>query len=75
MITKRKYKIEKNLYPTDKETHVLWLETETIKGYGYRGVFKGTYQECIKEKEKREGNVQKSNGRSFSLLRKALHDK
>ena len=58
--TKNKLKIEKSKYPTDEITHVLWLETESVGfltidgGCGYRGIFKGTYQECLEEKEKLE---------------------
>ena len=64
MKTKNKLRIEKSKYPTDEITHVLWLETESLSGYGYRGIFKGTYQECFKEKEKLE-NKPKSKRRGI----------
>ena len=64
MKTKNKLRIEKSKYPTDEITHVLWLETESLSGSGYRGIFKGTYQECLKEKEKLE-NKPKSKRRGI----------
>lgn len=54
MKTKNKLKIEKSKYPTDEITHVLWLETESLGGSGYRGIYHGTYQQCLIEKEKLE---------------------
>jgi hypothetical protein len=64
MKTKNKLRIEKSKYPTDEITHVLWLETESLCGSGYRGIFKGTYQECLIEKEKLE-NKPKSKRRGI----------
>lgn len=64
MKTKNKLRIEKSKYPTDEITHILWLETASLGGYGYRGIFKGTYQECLKEKEKLE-NKPKSRRRGI----------
>lgn len=75
MKIKSKYFIERSKYPTDDITHVLWYESQTLGGYGYRGVFHGTYRECLEEKEKREKHVHKPKKYSFSLLRKALHDR
>ena len=77
----KKLKIEKSKYPTNEYTHVLWLETATMNvenssgNSGYRGIFHGTYQECLSEKERLEGNVSKSAKRSFTLLREALHNR
>lgn len=54
MKTKDRLFIEKSKYPTDKETHVLWHETQSLSGYGFKGIFKGTYKECLERKEKLE---------------------
>lgn len=75
MKLKNKYVIEQSRYPEEKKTHVLWYESKTLHGCGYRAVFKGTYLECLEEKEKRCENVRKSKSYSFRLLRKALHNK
>ena len=75
MKIKSRYFIERSKYPSTEGTHVLWYESQTLGGSGYRGIYKGTYQECLIEKEKRDKNVSKSKKYSFSLLRKVLHDK
>ena len=54
MKIKRKLKIEKSKYPTDEITHVLWLESESLGGSGYRGICHGTYRECLEMKERLE---------------------
>ena len=72
MLKKKKLRIEKSKYEKD---YILWQETESLTGYGYRGVFRGTYQECLEEKERRENNVHKPKATSFRLLRKALHNR
>lgn len=65
--------IRKSKEPEGNKTHILWHESKTLTGYGVRQVFKGTYQECLEEKERRTPNVSKSKGYSFRLLKKALH--
>lgn len=74
MKLKSKYFIERSKYPTDDITHVLWYESESMSGSGYKGVWHGSYRECLEEKERREANVRKSKGYSFRLLKKALHN-
>jgi len=65
--------IRKSREPEENKTHILWHESKSLTGYGSRQVFKGTYQECLEEKERRIPNVSKSKGYSFRLLKKALH--
>lgn len=65
--------IRKSREPEEKKTHILWHESKSLTGYGSRQIFKGTYQECLEEKERRIPNVSKSKGYSFRLLKKALH--
>lgn len=72
---KSKYFIEKLKQPDEEGTHILFYESETLHGCNYQRVFKGTYQECKNEKEKREKNVSKSKRRSFGLLKRALYNK
>ena len=75
----KKLRIEKSKYPTKEEPYVLWLESESKNiekgGYGFKCILKGTYQECLSEKERLEVNVHKPKKYSFSLLREALHDR
>lgn len=77
----KKLRILKSKYSTKEEPYVLWLETASMDiekgtgGYGYRGIFKGTYKECLIEKERLEGDVSKPKATSFRLLREALHDR
>lgn len=74
----QKLRIEKSKYPTEKVTHVLWLESQTPKGMNYRGLFHGTHKECLKEKERLEKgckNVSKSKFAGFKLLAKAFHNR
>lgn len=51
---KIKYSIEKheNLGKKVKGNYVLWKEVESDRGYGFRGIFQGTRQECIDFLEK-----------------------
>lgn len=75
---KKKLKIEKSKYPTEEVTHVLWLETNTPRGINYRGIFHGTYQQCLEEKERLEKgdkDVSKPKFTSFRLLAKAFHNR
>ena len=74
MKLKSKYVIERTKEIDDEGTHILWYESETMHGSCYKRVFKGTYQDCLLEKEKREKNVSKPKGRSFRLLKKALYN-
>ena len=65
--------IRKSREPEGNKTHILWHDSKTLKGYGSRRLFKGTYQECLEEKEKLMVNKPKRTNYSFRLLRKALH--
>lgn len=67
--------IRQSKEPEDNKTHILWHDSKSSKGYGSRRLFKGTYLECLEEKERRTPNVLKSKGYSFRLLRKALHNR
>lgn len=65
--------IRRSREPEGNKTHILWHDSKTLKGYGSRRLFKGTYQECLEEKEKLMVNKPKRTNYSFRLLRKALH--
>lgn len=67
--------IRKSREPEGKKTHILWHDSKSLGGYGCKQVLKGTYYECLDEKERLLGNVRKSKSTSFSLLRKALHNR
>lgn len=54
MLKKKKLRIEESKYPTDEITHVLWYESESLGGSGYRGVCHGTYQQCLDKKKELE---------------------
>lgn len=73
MKLENKLVIRKSKEPEGKKTHVLWHESESFSGYGCKGIFKGTYQECLKEKEKLMVSKPKQTSYAFRLLRKALH--
>ena len=49
----RKYKIEKSLYPDDKNIYLVVRYSETKGGLSIGRVFKGTYKECLEYKDKR----------------------
>lgn len=58
---KQRLKIKKSEFPDNEGTHILILETSTEHGWGYRRIFKGTYQSCLdKRKEMEENNESKS---------------
>lgn len=67
--------IRKSREPEEKKTHILWHESKNLTGFGCKQVLKGTYQECLEEKERLLGNVSKSKSYGFRLLRKALHNR
>lgn len=67
--------IRQSKEPERNKTHILWHDSKSSKGWGSRRLFKGTYLECLEEKERRTPNVPKSKGYSFRLLRKALHNR
>jgi hypothetical protein len=68
---KNRYFIERSKEPEGLNTHILFYESETLSGVCIKRVFKGTYQECRKEKEERE-NVSKR--RNFRLFKKIFND-
>lgn len=53
---KQRLKIEKSEFPDNEGTHLLVLETSSEHGWGYRRLFKGTYQACLKKKKEMEEN-------------------
>lgn len=59
MKLKSRYFIEKSKYPTDDITHVLWYESQSLSGSGYRGVCHGSYKQCLQEKKRREKKCHK----------------
>lgn len=67
--------IRKSREPEENKTYILWHDSKTTKGFGCKQVLKGTYLECLEEKERLIGNVSKPKGYSFRLLRKALHNR
>lgn len=71
---KSKYIISKSNYPNDDGTHVVFYESETLNGVGYKRVFKGSYKECQNFKKERE-NVLKSEKPSFKLFRRTRNNK
>lgn len=73
--TKSVYRVRKSLEPNDEGNYILWYESETEHGCGFKQVFKGSFQECLIKKEDMEKNVRKPKKYSFSLLRRALHNK
>lgn len=48
----RKLVVKKSLFPEGNKTHILISKTETKRGISEGRIFKGTRQECLKEKEK-----------------------
>ena len=48
---KEKYKIEKSKEPVDGKNYIVVFESETLSGFNYQRVFKGTYEECQKMKK------------------------
>ena len=50
----KKLKVERSLYPSDNRTHVLFLYTETERGFGAKRIFKGTRRKCLEEKRRLE---------------------
>lgn len=68
---KSRYFIERSKEPEGFNTHILFYESETLQGTSFRRIYKGTYQECKKEKEIRE-NVAKR--RNFRLFKKIFKD-
>ena len=49
-----KYKIEKSNEPNDEGTHIIVHETESLSGFNFQKVFKGSYQECCSKKKQLE---------------------
>ncbi len=51
---KERYKIEESKEPEDDKKYIVFYESETLCGYNYQRVFKGTKKECIKKKKELE---------------------
>ena len=68
------YRILESKEPKDKETHVLWYESETTRGINYQRVFKGTKEECERVKKEKE-NVPKPKVSSFKLFRRKSYNR
>ena len=47
----RKLVVKKSLFPEGNKTHILISKTETKRGICEGRIFKGTRQECLREKE------------------------
>lgn len=57
---KEKYKIELSKEPEDDKKYIVVFESETLAGYNYQRIFKGTYKQCKKMKiffEKRRRKI------------------
>jgi len=48
---KERYKVIKSREPEDDKTHIVVYESESLRGYNYQRVFKGSYQKCRKIKD------------------------
>lgn len=68
MKTKNKLRIEKSKFPIDNKTYILWLETESVHGAGYRGIYFGSYKECKAEKKRLEKEEKKAKVRKRGIL-------
>lgn len=51
VLTKIKYSIDRVENPTEKITHVLWRYTESLSGSGYKGIWHGSYDECVEKRK------------------------
>ena len=49
-----KYKIEKSKYPNEHGNYILFHITKTLRGCNYQRVFKGSFKDCYKEKQRLE---------------------
>lgn len=49
-----KYKIEPSIEPNEDGSHILFRITETPHGSNYRRIYKGSFKDCKKEKERIE---------------------
>ena len=72
MKLKSRYFIERSKEPDGLNTHILFYESETLHGSSFKRIFKGTYQECKKEKEARESVTKR---RNFKLFIKIFNDR
>ena len=45
-----KYKVIRSQEPDERGTHLVIHETRSIRGYNCQRVYKGTFKECIKQK-------------------------
>ena len=71
MKIKSRYFIERSKEPEGLNTHILYYESETFRGSSIKRVFKGTYQECRKEKELRKDVAKR---RNFGLFKKIFEN-
>lgn len=42
----KKYKIEKSKYPEDKNTHLVFMYSDSKYGCNIQRIFKGSHKEC-----------------------------
>lgn len=68
MKIKSRYYIERSKEPEGLNTHILYYESETFRGSSIKRVFKGTYQECRKEKEVRQNVTERRNFKLFNKI-------
>ena len=59
--------IRQSKEPEDNKTHILWHDSKSSKGWGSRRLFKGTYQECLVEKERLNKNAKRKMGRHTGI--------
>lgn len=50
-----KYQISPSKEPDAEGKYILFHIVKTLRGCNYQRVFKGSYKECLKEREKRCG--------------------
>lgn len=64
-----RYKVEPSKDHKEDGDYVLFHEIETLRGYNYQRVFKGSYKECCKEKNRLETEKRKRKISMFSRRR------
>lgn len=49
-----KYQVEPSKEPDDEGKYIVFHITKSLRGYNYQRVFKGSYKDCYKEKQRLE---------------------
>lgn len=47
-------KVEPSKLPEGNKTHILVLESQTVHGWNFQRIFKGTRRECLEKKKELE---------------------